>query len=196
VTADHPDLKPGRRRNPRLRTEVVAAVLQLLEEVGFGQLTMTSVAQRAGISKSTLYRRWPSKTHLVLEAIATDLGPPLQSVGDTAVDVRALVEWTVNTFVPQLCAVGDLSHDRTGAAELENLISAYHAANAALLLDASGRGDLPHDLDLTTTLDLITGAAMMRKLTNRRLDTTLIDQLTTLLLGEELPRTSPSIGAL
>jgi AcrR family transcriptional regulator len=153
---------------------------------------MDSVAQRAGVSKATLYRWWPDKTHLVIEAVADNLGPPLPSSGDTATDIRALVRWTVDTVAHRVgdVFVSALSRNPATAAQLENLIGRHRAANSALLLGAAGRGDLPYDLDASTTLDLLTGIALFRKLMNRPLDAALVDQLTALVLRGELPRTT------
>ncbi|HZZ46269.1 MAG TPA: helix-turn-helix domain-containing protein [Pseudonocardia sp.] len=188
--------RTGRRRDPRSHAAALNAALELLSEVGLEQLTMDAVAHRAGVSKATLYRWWSDKTHLVIEAVATDLGPPLQSTGDTTSDIRALVEWTVSTIAQRVgdVFVSDLASNAAAASQLEDLIGPHRAAIAALLLGAAGRGDLPYDLDVTATLDLLTGIAVFRKLMNRPLDTTLVDQLTALLLNGHLPRTAPSTG--
>jgi AcrR family transcriptional regulator len=184
--------KPGRRRDPRSHAAALSAALQILGEVGLEQLTMDGVAQRASVSKATLYRWWPDKTHLVIEAIAVNLGPPLQSSGDTTTDIRALIRWTIDTVADHVgdVFVSDLARNPTAAAQLETLIGPHRAANAALLLGAAGRGHLPYDLDATTTLDLLTGIALFRKLMNRPLDSALVEQLTALLLNGELPRTT------
>lgn len=181
----------GRGRRPPPQVAAVTAALQLLDEVGLEQLTMDSVARRAGMSKATLYRRWPGKIHLAIEAISTELGPPLQSSGATATDIRALVEWTVNAVAQRVGEVflSDATRDPAVASQLQSLIGPHRAAHAALLAGAAGRGDLPHDLDLTTTLDLLAGIALFRRLTKRSLDNTLVDQLTLLLQYGELPRT-------
>jgi AcrR family transcriptional regulator len=187
-------VKPGRRRDPRSHAAALNAALELLAEVGLEQLTMDSVAARAGVSKATLYRWWSDKAHLVIEALADDLGPPLHSTGDTATDVRALAQWTVDTVAHRVgdVFVSALSRNPATAAQLEDLVGRHRAANSALLLAAAGRGDLPYDLDAWTTLDLLTGIALFRKLMNRPLDAALVDQLTALVLRGELPRTPPT----
>jgi AcrR family transcriptional regulator len=61
----------GRPRDPSRDAVLVEAALELLGEGGYAGLTMEAVAARAGVGKATLYRRWPSKEQLVVDALAT-----------------------------------------------------------------------------------------------------------------------------
>jgi AcrR family transcriptional regulator len=70
-TTQQPErVKPGRKRNPARDVELLEATLEVLAERGFDATSIDLVAARARASKATLYRRWPSKTELVLEALA------------------------------------------------------------------------------------------------------------------------------
>ncbi|MDT4946970.1 MAG: hypothetical protein QOH14_3703, partial [Pseudonocardiales bacterium] len=62
-----------RRRNARSHAAIVDATNQLLIEVGYGQLTIEGVAARAGVGKATVYRWWPSKAALAIEAMSRGL---------------------------------------------------------------------------------------------------------------------------
>jgi AcrR family transcriptional regulator len=83
----------GRRRNPEIATAVLQAAVELLDNprVGFRGLTMQAVAQASGVSKATLYRWWPDKAHLVLDAYrsksARDVAGPV--TGDVGPDLVA-----------------------------------------------------------------------------------------------------------
>ncbi len=55
------------RRNAGTRDDIVAAALALFDKHGFGQVTMEDIAQAAGVSRRTVYRRFPTKDHIVLE---------------------------------------------------------------------------------------------------------------------------------
>jgi AcrR family transcriptional regulator len=71
VTADHGN--DGRRRgrplDPALAGTIRAAALKVLADVGYRGLTMDEVALVAGVSKATIYRRWPSKVDLLVDVI-------------------------------------------------------------------------------------------------------------------------------
>jgi AcrR family transcriptional regulator len=62
----------GRPRDPELDERVVVAVRELLAEAGWVGTTVRKVSERSGVSRPSIARRWPSKAHLVLEAL---LGP-------------------------------------------------------------------------------------------------------------------------
>lgn len=64
--------KPGRPRNPAVETAVFAAARSLLAEVGYDAVTMEAIAAVAGVGKQTLYRRWPNKAALLVEACLVD----------------------------------------------------------------------------------------------------------------------------
>src|SRR6185437_11527321 len=60
----------GRPRDPQRRQAVLDAALALIAEVGYDRTTVDAIAHRAGVSKPTLYRRWPhGKPELVADAI-------------------------------------------------------------------------------------------------------------------------------
>lgn len=59
----------GRPRDPAVEEKVTAAVLELLAEKGYQGLTIEQVARRSGVSKPTLYARWPAKGELVVAAL-------------------------------------------------------------------------------------------------------------------------------
>src|SRR3979411_802181 len=86
---------PGRPRDPRLGASTLRAAAELLVEIGYSNVTMAAVAERAGTTKTALYRRWSSKAELVHEAAfpatPTALAAPSSGFAD---DVRAMVEAT------------------------------------------------------------------------------------------------------
>ena len=61
----------GRPRDPRLDAAITDATLELLADIGYAALTIEAVATRAGVGKATLYRRWPGKVQLVIDAVRT-----------------------------------------------------------------------------------------------------------------------------
>ena len=65
--AEH--VRPGRPRDPEVDEAILSATLDLLAAEGYARLTMDRVALKAAVAKTSLYRRWPSKESLVVEAI-------------------------------------------------------------------------------------------------------------------------------
>ena len=77
-------------RRERVRTSVLGAALDLLDEVGVQGLTFESVAARSGVAKTTIYRHWPTKAQLTIEALSIMHEPtPTPNSGDLRADLRA-----------------------------------------------------------------------------------------------------------
>jgi AcrR family transcriptional regulator len=72
-----PTRPPGRPRDEACCTRIREATISLLEEVGFANLTCDAIAQRAGTSKATIYRWWPNKAAVVIDAFTTTVAPAL-----------------------------------------------------------------------------------------------------------------------
>jgi AcrR family transcriptional regulator len=89
-----------RRRGAALLAALHAAVLEELEEVGLGRLTMEGIARRAGTAKTSLYRRWANPEELLVDAIAagyrTETPSPAADDlrGDLIKALELLVEWS------------------------------------------------------------------------------------------------------
>ena len=101
------------RRGPRRRGEVLehavyAAVLAELTEGGFGGLAYERVAARAGTGKSSLYRRWPRKVDMVVDAVAHAMPAvtnPLPATGDLRGDLLAALQRMADNLAGPLGAV-------------------------------------------------------------------------------------------
>jgi AcrR family transcriptional regulator len=188
----------GRRRSTRSHEAVLAATTAVLDDVGYSALTMEAVAAAAGVGKATIYRWWPSKASLVIEALDTTVPTPrAASTGNTRSDVRAIVQAAVEDYLqtplgPNLAAIAaDATTDPHATDRLAALLGSRRAAHASVLLAAAGRGDLPHDIDVHLLLDIITGTLIHRALLGVAPDEHTIDQLTDLLVTGEPPRAAP-----
>jgi AcrR family transcriptional regulator len=81
---------PGRPVNAAIDEQLLEATQDLLVEQGFERLTMDAVARRCGASKATIYRRWPSKTAMVVAAAAALFtAPEVPDTGDLRDDLLA-----------------------------------------------------------------------------------------------------------
>ena len=88
---------PGRPRSLEADEAILEAAVDVFAEVGLEALTMEGVAARAGVSKNTVYRRYPNKLDLVVSAVRcyTNVGAPPPDTGTTRGDVHDLVEGLV-----------------------------------------------------------------------------------------------------
>lgn len=187
-------------------TEAIgSAVLDELSERGYARVTMDGVAKRAGVGKSALYRRWPSKLEMVLAVIAT-LSVPATDVPDTGSlreDVLAGVESTVAwlTRPPLATMVPDLIAETARSPELAPALAATvgqpRRDRARTIFDrAESRGELAAGVDLEFALDLI-AAPLYWRLSARHvpLDAGYLQRLTDLIVlyvsgGDGEPRAS------
>ncbi|AEW96589.1 MULTISPECIES: TetR/AcrR family transcriptional regulator [Streptomycetaceae] len=84
--------RTGRPRSADADRAILAATRQALVELGWGKLTMGDVAARAGVAKTTLYRRWANKNELVVDAVAALFDElRLPDRGSLAADVEGVV---------------------------------------------------------------------------------------------------------
>lgn len=181
----------GRPRDPRIDAAVLSATVELLAETGYAGLLVSAIAERAGTSKPAIYRRWPSKAHLVHEAVfpvgaATEL-PDTGSLPDDLREMvrRAMVFLTTpaaRAALPGL--VGEMAADPTlHSALLERFAGVIGGGLAELLDRAARRGEVRPDVTATELTDAIAGITLMGLLTRvSELDDGWIDRTTTLLL--------------
>ena len=152
----------GRPRNPQIDSAALAATLAVLDEVGYGRLTLEEVARRAGTTKPAIYRRWPSRQRLVLAALGQRLGRArAPDTGCTLCDLDECLKLFVAAFrrmPPDV--IGPLFADCAGdgqlrAAFMATIFDPPRAAVRETLERAYARGDLRDDVDLDLILDLI-----------------------------------------
>ena len=160
---DHPAGSRPRVVGER-ETEILRAAVEVLCDVGYDRLTFDAVAAGARASKATLYRRWPHKRDLVVDAVGLLVGCPAERDPNTG-SLRG-------DLIGQACAAGGLDDavvSETWAALLPvihrdtELATALHArfiapktdAARAVLRNAQQRGELGPDADLETLLSIL-----------------------------------------
>src|SRR5215207_6871886 len=88
------DRKPPNpaRRNQRSRQAILSATADLLGEVGYTKLTVEAIAARAGVGKQTIYRWWPGKGAVILDALVETAGDAaLPDTGDLRADLTLVL---------------------------------------------------------------------------------------------------------
>jgi len=159
----------GRPRDPRIDDAVLLATRQLLEEVGYLQLTIGAIADRAGTNKPAIYRRWPTKAHLVHEAVFPAEGPDVIPLGaDLRDDIRALVGIGVELLgrpaaraaLPGLLA--ELSNDKVLQADvLGRFADGTWGWLQQRIERAIEAGEVRPGVQSTTVLELIAGSTLV-----------------------------------
>jgi len=152
----------GRPRNPEIDAAVLDATLAVLDERGYGRLSLEHVARRAGTTKPAIYRRWSNRQRLVLAALALRLSDArAPDTGCTLCDLDECLKLFVASFERMPPDVlGSLFADCAGDPELRGafmttLFEPPRAAVKETLDRAHARGDLRDGAGSDLVLDLI-----------------------------------------
>lgn len=166
---------------------IMKATLELAEEVGYARLSIESIASRAGVGKHTVYRRWPSKGAIFLDALLSTVEPNIgyAETGDIIADLReqmiAAIRLLASPPYDRLYAalVGEAQHDPAVAQTLYDRFIAPQAARTVDRLEkARQTGQLPADLDLDAAVAVLYGPLyFVFLLTPEKLSETYVDLL-------------------
>lgn len=137
-----------RRRGPSLEEAIIEATIEELSQVGYSGMTIESVARRAGAGKMSVYRRWPSRLELVMDAayrlVGTTLLPPEPSSlrQDLHAAMGAMVTQMDGPMGEALRGMAAESLSRPGAARLADLSRGQGVEQVRLILErARTRGE-------------------------------------------------------
>jgi AcrR family transcriptional regulator len=181
----------GRPRDARIDGAVQRATVELLAETGYPGLLVSAIAERAGTSKPAIYRRWPSKAHLVHEAVfPIGAATEIPDTGSLSGDLREMVRRTMaflttpaaRAALPGL--VGEMAADPTlHSALLERFADIFTGGLAEWLGRAAAAGEARADVTAAELAEAIAGLTLLGLLTRpAELDDAWVDRTTTLLL--------------
>lgn len=165
------------RRNERSRRAILAAAIALIGELGYERVSVEAIAKRAGVGKQTIYRWWPSKGAVMLEALDESLGPVVDfpDSGDIVEDLRAQMHGVTQLFGET--EVGRLYQGLIAAAQCDPALSRAHidqviepasVAGRERLARAQERGEMRADADIQALIDMLYGAIYYRLLLHTR----------------------------
>jgi AcrR family transcriptional regulator len=161
----------GRPRNPRIDREVVSAVLKALRRGGYRAVTLEGIARRVKRARTSLYRRWPSRPHLVAYCVLSEMGArPAADTGSLRGDLRAAVATLRRAFGgplrPALSGlVADMAHDVELADVIRREVLETRRRSMRAAFDrAAARGEVRADLEHELLLDMLTGPFYYRTL--------------------------------
>ena len=163
---------PGRPRDPGRDDVILAATLELLAEEGFAEMSIEGVAQRAGVGKPTVYRRWPSKTALVIDALERHASTvDLPDGATTRERLTALMTGLARSMrtgpAGRIMAgmVAEIQRDPELAEVFRDaFIARRRRLVFAVLREGVERGELRPDLDIELAADQLAGPCVMRRL--------------------------------
>lgn len=179
--------KRGRPRRADADGAILSATLELLAEVGVAGLSMDLLAQRAGVGKATIYRRWDSKEALILDALRTMTTPlPVPDEGSLRADLHAYMDAVIEHFSPGRGSdvlphlIEASCYDAQLRASLDDYLRERQSTTRLLLRRGIERGELAADADVDLLTDvimaplfyrlLLTGAPLDQDFTHRLVD--------------------------
>jgi AcrR family transcriptional regulator len=188
ATTDRPIA--GRSRSERARDAILSAAAQLLDEVGFASMTIEEVAARAGAGKATIYRHWPTKGTLAMDAMMAEIDPaaPFPDTGSAAEDFRLQIRAVARVFNrPRIrhTLTGVVFESQTDPglrnAFVERYMNPRRDQARAVIRRGIARGEIRANFDQEILFDQLYGALYFRLLVsgqplNRRFTDELVDQ--------------------
>ncbi len=159
------------REDPRVsrtRSVVLDAAAALLAERGYAGFTMDALVERTGVSKTTMYKHWPSRTDLIAAAVqAMTSDPAVPDTGDVRGDLVALAADSLDAYTgPRWSGLASVQeaavHDPELRASLQSAISTRFSAPRTVLERAISRGQLRAELDVDTAITILIGAIFFR----------------------------------
>ena len=163
----------GRPRSERADKAIIEATLDLLAaEGGVDAVSIEAVAARAGVGKTTIYRRWPGKESLIVDALAAIKALPPEPAGESVRD-DLIAQLDAKRPVPDSrlsCLFWTVQSSAEKYPELarqyaERIVKPRRDKLRQVLHDGIDRGELRADLDVETSLLLLTGAVHNRNRT-------------------------------
>ncbi|MGX6600663.1 TetR/AcrR family transcriptional regulator [Micromonosporaceae bacterium Da 78-11] len=164
---------PGRPRNAQADEAILDAVIALLGEgQGAAAISIEAVAARAGVGKATIYRRWPNKEALLVDAVATMKGPLPEPEGRSVRDDLVMLIAANRTSRAQrmgkvtACLLPEFSRDAELSRTFQAVVEPRRDIMRQVLLRGVELGELRADLDVELTLLMLSGPSMVQNMLN------------------------------
>jgi AcrR family transcriptional regulator len=165
------------RRNEHSRRAILAATIALIGEHGYDRVTIEAIATSAGVGKQTIYRWWPSKGAVALEALDESLATVVdfRDTGDIVDDLRHHMQ-SVTTLLSST-KIGPLIQGLIAAAQSDPALSKAHLARViepatvfwlGRIKRAQESGEIRADADGHEVIDMLFGAMYIRLMLHTR----------------------------
>lgn len=162
----------GRPRSQKARKAILKSTLQLLQKTGFTDLSIEAIAARAGVGKATVYRWWPNKAELVMEAFvfAVEAQLRIPTSGSAEKVIREQMKrWTkifgspLGRVIAAVIGAGQSDPAMIKAFQTQYIEPRRREARK-LLQEAMRKGEIRSNLDPETILDILYGPLYIRLL--------------------------------
>ena len=169
--ADQDRKAPGRPRSARAEQAIIDAVLDLVAEGNSPDaMSIEAVAARAGVGKATIYRRWPNKESLIVDAVTSMKGavPPVrgESVRDDLVALLTRVGHSTDNRAVKVmsCLLPEIQRSVSMHGCYQDVIEPRRQVMRDVLKRGVQTGELRVDLDVELALSLLSGPVLVQSL--------------------------------
>jgi AcrR family transcriptional regulator len=160
----------GRQRSTESEQAILAATLQLLKEKPLREITIEAIARKAGVGKMTIYKWWPSKAYVALDAFRKTITKMIVApdTGETERDLAEMLRSSMSSYSSATGRIfgqflAEAQNDPEFAALFrDRFLKPRREATRKILNRAISRGEIDPKLDMETIMDLIFGPMVFR----------------------------------
>lgn len=161
--------KPGRPRSEKARKAILDAARKLLAQMSMNELSIEAIAKKAKVGKTTIYRWWPSKAAVAMEAFLEQ--PGIQNIVPTTATAAEAVERQLESLVRQLrgqngrIIAGIIAESQSDSAVLDLMYERFLKDRVGILYEAVERGQKNGEfrtIDLDIAVDQLLGPLFLR----------------------------------
>ncbi len=169
ASADQDRKSPGRPRSARADEAIIEATLDLLASgTPVEALSIEAVAARAGVGKATIYRRWPNKESLIVDAVASIKGEPPAILGESVREdllglLRPMGQMRSNRFGRIMpCLLGELKRNQQLARSYSQMTEPRRELLRQVIRRGIAEGSLRADLDVEVAVAMLVAPLMVQ----------------------------------
>ena len=166
------DFKPGRPRSESARKSILEATRRLLTHTSLGELSIEAIAKKAKVGKTTIYRWWPNKAAVAMEAFLEQ--PGVQNIIPTTATCSEAIQRQLESLVRQLrgqngrIVAGIIAESQSDPAVLDLLYESYLKERVELFYEkieqGKKNGEFDSTLDTVIAIDMLLGPLFLRVL--------------------------------
>lgn len=170
--SDEHEFKPGRPRSEKARKAILDSTRRLLTHTPLGELSIEAIAKKAKVGKTTIYRWWPNKAAVAMEALTTQ--PGLQNIVPSSATPTDAIVHQLENMVRQLrgqngrIVAGIIAESQSNEEVLDLLYDKFLKERVEVLYEkietGKASGEFRNDLDTDIAIDILMGPLFLRVL--------------------------------